>query len=138
MIRYGKSTQNAIAVMSRLAEVYDDGGTRLSSIDVAEARGLPQTLAAKILTRLSQAGLLSGSPGPGGGYTLTRPPGQICLYDIVSIFEHPSEKPACPFGPNWCGAGENCPLHDQIVALDHEFDKFLKTTTLGVFCGPGD
>ena len=132
MIRYGKSTQNAIAAMSHLAEVYRDG-LRLSSRDVAKARGLPQTLAAKLLTQLSQAGLVSGAPGPRGGYALTRPPAEICLYDIALVFKRVSDKLTCPFGPNWCGHGNPCPLHDKITQMDLEFENFLRATTFDLF-----
>ena len=37
---YGKQTETAIASVSRLAEVYDGGKTRLSSADIARDRGL--------------------------------------------------------------------------------------------------
>ena len=133
MIRYGKSTQNAVAAMSRLAEVYPLG-LRLSSREVAEARDMPQTLAAKVLTQLSQVGLVSGAPGPGGGYALAKPPQQVCLYDVAVVFERVDEKAACPFGRNWCGTGDKCPLHDRIATLNEDFESFLRTTTLEVFC----
>jgi Rrf2 family protein len=133
MIRYGKSTQNAVAAMSKLAEVYPRG-LRLSSREVADARDMPQTLAAKLLTQLSQVGLVSGSPGPGGGYALAKPPGEICLYDVAAVFERVEEKTACPFGRNWCGTGEKCPLHDQIAALNDQYESFLRTTRFDVFC----
>ncbi len=68
MLRYGKTTQSAIAAMSRLAEQYDGGRTRVSSGDIAATRNLSRPLVAKMLTTLSQAGLIRGSPGPGGGY----------------------------------------------------------------------
>ena len=111
-----RNTQNAVAAISRLAEVYPQG-LRLSSREVADARDMPQTLAAKLLTQLSQVGLVSGAPGPGGGYALAKPPQQVCLYDVAAVFERVDEKAACPFGRNWCGTGEKCPLHDQIAAL---------------------
>ena len=47
---YGKQTERAIAAMSRLAEVWDGGRTRLSSIDIADNRGLPRPMVAKLLT----------------------------------------------------------------------------------------
>jgi Rrf2 family transcriptional regulator, iron-sulfur cluster assembly transcription factor len=132
MIRYGKSTQNAIAAMSRLSEAYH-GGLRLSSHDIAESRDLSRTLIAKLLTQLSQARLVSGTTGPGGGYTLARPPTEISLYDIAAVFERVADKLACPFGPNWCGTGKRCPMHDKFTKLDDDFEHFLKTATLDIF-----
>jgi Rrf2 family protein len=133
MIRYGKTTQNAIAAMSRLAELYDDGEGRVSSADIAKTRRLPQTLVAKVLTILSQAGLVTGSPGPGGGYTLALPPNQISLYDVAMLFERPADQLTCPFGPGWCGTNAPCPLHHKLVAVDDQMTEFLKATTFDVF-----
>jgi Rrf2 family transcriptional regulator, iron-sulfur cluster assembly transcription factor len=132
MIRYGKSTQNAIAAMSRLAEVYEDG-LRLSSHDIAKARHIPQTLAAKLLTQLSQAGLVSGAPGPRGGYSLARTPAEITLMDITAVFERTDDRITCPFGAGWCGNNEPCPIHDQLVELDRQTEQFLNSTTLDRF-----
>jgi len=132
MIRYGKSTQNAIAAVSRLAEVYREG-LRLTSADISTDRHLSQTITAKLLTQLSQSGLISGSRGPGGGYALARPPAHISLYDITLIFEHGDSSVVCPFGPNHCGAGEPCPLHMKLVELNADFERFLKATTLNLF-----
>ncbi len=132
MIRYGKTTQTAISAMSRLAEVYADG-QQLSSHEVARAREIPQTLAAKLLTTLSQAGLVAGSRGPGGGYSLAKPPDQINLLDIVMVFERPEGNTLCPFGPHWCGTGDPCPLHDDYTAFTEDFNSWLSSTTLAVF-----
>lgn len=132
MIRYGKSTQNAIAAISCLAEGHQRG-VRLSSWDIARARELPQTLVAKLLTNLSQAGLITGSPGPHGGYALSRQPEQITLYDVSSVFDRIEDRIICPFGPNWCGHGDPCPLHDQLHQMNLQFEEYLRKTTLAVF-----
>jgi Rrf2 family transcriptional regulator, iron-sulfur cluster assembly transcription factor len=132
MIRYGKSSQNAIAAMSRLAEVYKEG-RRLTSQDISEDRHLTQTITAKLLTQLSQSGLVSGAPGPGGGYALARPPAEISLYDITLIFERGDDSVTCPFGPEHCGVGRPCPLHDKLVELRSEFEGFMKSTTIEIF-----
>ena len=103
---YGKQTETAIAAMSRLAEVYDGGKTRLSATDVAEQRGMQRPFVGKILTILSQADLVSGSPGPGGGYTLARPPAQITVRDVYRLFEREENSVTCPFGGGICGVGD--------------------------------
>ena len=132
MIRYGKSTQNAIAAVSRLAEVYREG-LRLTSADISKDRHISQTIAAKLLTQLSQSGLISGSRGPGGGYALSHPPDKISLYDITLIFERSDNNVVCPFGPNHCGAGKPCPLHAKLTELNADFEGFLKATTFDIF-----
>jgi len=128
-----KTTQNAISAVSRLAESYSKDKTSLaSSKEIAESRGLPVPLVGKILTELSRGGLVVGSPGPGGGYRLAKPPSKISLKDVVVMFERETKEP-CPFGPGWCGIKEPCPLHESLSAMKREFDAYLNKTTFAAF-----
>ncbi|CAA6676979.1 MULTISPECIES: Rrf2 family transcriptional regulator [unclassified Lentimonas] len=133
MIKYGKTAQNAISAMSFLAEAYDGGTTRVSSLDIAKSRELPKPLVAKLLVVLSQAGFVSGAPGPKGGYSLAKDPSEITLHQIVDQFEKTGDTIMCPFGPNWCGNKEPCPLHHEIVDMQERLSTFLCSTTLKVF-----
>jgi Rrf2 family iron-sulfur cluster assembly transcriptional regulator len=134
MSPYGKVAQAAISATSLLAEHYDSREPkRFNSADIAKARMMSQALVAKVLTILSQAGIVIGAPGPGGGYTLARPPEKISLKEIVSPFERLESEIACPFGDGWCGVGPQCPLHAQLSKIQSDVKKFLKTTTLKEF-----
>lgn len=137
MFGYGKTSQNAIAAMSYLAAKFDGGKTLVSSLDIAEARNLPKPIVAKILTILSQAGYVKGSPGPRGGYALAMPPEELTLYDVVMRFEKPGAPIMCPFGADWCGNNNPCPLHDSIVELGESLDRFLHENHFGIFMGDG-
>jgi Rrf2 family transcriptional regulator, iron-sulfur cluster assembly transcription factor len=137
MLRYGKTSQSAVSAMSRLAEVYDGGKTRLSSLDIARDRRLPQPLVAKLLTALSRAELVDGTRGPGGGYWLARPPGEITLDDITRCFERDTDRVLCPFGPDWCGNSDPCPLHYELADLDLRLREFLEKNTLEAFVRAG-
>lgn len=130
---YGKQTECAIAAMSRLAEVYDGGKTRLSAADIAEACGLQRPFVAKTLSVLSQAGLVTGSRGPGGGSSLAREPKSIKLYDVFNLFERKAESDNCPFGGGVCGAGHPCPIHDKLVSVQRAMDRLLHQTTFDEF-----
>ena len=132
MIRYGKTTQTAISAASRLAEVYESGAT-LSSQQIADSRQLSAKLVAKLMTTLSQAGLVKGARGPGGGYSLARPPEEISLAQIAALYERQDNAIVCPFGPNWCGSNTPCPLHEHYVAFSEQFDEWLHSTSLDVF-----
>lgn len=135
IIRYGKTARQGVAAMSYLAELYAVEGRVATSAEVGEARGMPQALAAKLLSEASGAGLVVGTTGPGGGYRLAKGPEEITLADIVWIYERKQEEYPCPFGPGWCGTGNPCPLHDDFVALEEQSTKFLEETTLAVFEG---
>lgn len=134
MTPYGKVAQAAIAAMSLLAEHYtEEGAKRLNSREIAEQRKLSQAIVGKVLTTLSQTGLVSGSPGPGGGYTLARPPQAITLNEVIAPFDRLDSTLMCPFGEGWCGTGPQCPLHTQLEQLRQQISTFLQQTTLAKF-----
>ncbi len=130
---YSKSTETAIAAMSRLAEVYDGGETLLSAGQIAESRGLPGPFVAKILSAMSQADMVLGTRGPSGGFTLARPPQEIMLYDVFSLFEPDAGGENCPFGGGICGKGDACPLHDRLLRVHQVMEKMLRQTSFDVF-----
>lgn len=127
-----KTTQNAIAAMSRLAELYADPNEVASSRQIAESRNLPVPVVAKILTELSRGGLVTAAPGPGGGYRLAKSPVEISLKDVVDLFEKENVT-ACPYGPNWCGKEAPCPLHHSLTALLQIHNDYLRNTNFSVF-----
>lgn len=132
MFVYGKTSANAIAVMSYLAA---DPKRRAGSAEIAKERGISKALTAKLLTQLAAAGLVAGQPGPGGGYTLAKPTGTISLMDIAALFEQTDQPTLCPFGHNWCGVGNPCPLHDEIIQVMEANRRFMEETRLSVFSG---
>jgi Rrf2 family protein len=135
MLKIGKLAQQGIAAASYLAQKYDEEGSRVSAMEIADARELPRPVLAKILAALSLHGITTGTTGPHGGYRLARPPHHITLYDIVEVFERMDIRPMCPFGPNWCGRGEPCPLHDAISVAANDVTHFLQRQNFGPFCG---
>ncbi len=130
---YNRSTQDAISAISYLAEIYDGGDTTCSSAEIAEKRNLPKPFVAKLLTYLSQARLVTGSRGPGGGYTLAKPPKEISFKDVAKIFEREDDELSCPYGRGQCGKGENCPVHDQLEAIRNSIQNFLAKTRFDTF-----
>ena len=130
---YGRQTETAIAAMSRLAEVYDGGATRLSAAEIADDRGLQAPSVAKILTTLSQAGLVGGMPGPGGGYALSKEPSEIRVRDVFALFEREDDNVNCPFGGGVCGAGVGCAIHEKLVAVKEAMVELLDGSTFELF-----
>ena len=130
---YGKKTERAIGAMSRLAEVWDGGKTRLSSIDIADNRALPRPMVAKLLTTLSQGGLVNGSPGPGGGYALARAPAEITFRQVYELFEREDGSHLCPFGGGVCGGGDPCAMHDRLLEIQGNVNRYLNETSFECF-----
>jgi Rrf2 family protein len=135
MLGYSKLSQGGIAAISYLAGIYAEG--RLAgSAEIADARNLSHHLVAKILTMLSRAGLVAGTPGPAGGYKLARPPADITLLDVIRIFGDSDYRVMCPYGPKWCGTGPKCPLHDTLREMHQSTIARLAAETLSQFVVP--
>ncbi|MBZ0266904.1 Rrf2 family transcriptional regulator [bacterium] len=129
----GRAARTAIACVSRLAEVYDGGTTLLKAETIAQDRRQRAPFLRKILSDLARAGLVTSSPGPGGGFTLAMPPDRITVLQVMSIFERPEEFPDCPFGGGICGEGGFCPLHERLAEARAVAKRFLAETTFGIF-----
>lgn len=56
---------------------------------IAEAHGIPQRYLVQILLQLKGAGFVASTRGAWGGYTLTRPPDQISLAEIMQAIDGP-------------------------------------------------
>src|SRR5690242_16581752 len=59
----------------------------LSTKDLAEFHGLSKEYLSKALQSLSQAGIVTGNLGPGGGYRLAKPPADINFLEMVEAVE---------------------------------------------------
>jgi len=123
----------AIASLSYLAANFDTDGFKANAATIAKARALSKPLVGKLMSQMSTAGLVNGTPGPGGGFFLSREPKDIKLIEIVRLFEKVEEGLTCPFGPGWCGVGDPCPLHYELEEKNEEMIDWLTRTSLEVF-----
>lgn len=133
MFGYGKMANYAIASLSYLAAHFDEEGFKANSLKIATARNLSRPLVGKLMSQMSTAGLVNGTPGPGGGFFLSREPSDIKLLEIVRLFEKVEENIMCPFGPGWCGNGDPCPLHDDLSKKRADMMAWLSDISLDVF-----
>ncbi len=133
MFGYGKMANYAIASLSYLAANFDKEGFKANSETIAKARALSKPLVGKLMSQMSTAGLVNGTPGPGGGFFLAKAPSEIALLEIVRLFEKIEDGLTCPFGPGWCGNGDPCPLHYELEEKNEEMIAWLKNTKLDVF-----
>ena len=133
MFGYGKMANYAIASLSYLAANFESKGFKANAATIAKARALSKPLVGKLMSQMSTAGLVNGTPGPGGGFFLSREPSDISLLEIVRLFEKVEEGLTCPFGPGWCGMGDHCPLHYDLAEKNEEMIDWLTRTTLKAF-----
>jgi Rrf2 family protein len=89
-MRFSLQVQYAICSVFDLA--YNGQGEPVQVRVVSERQEIPARYLEQIFRRLRQAELVVSKRGPGGGYTLARPPAQITLRDVVEAVEGPLAK----------------------------------------------
>lgn len=70
-------------------------GKLLNSKAIAEFHGVPKEYLSKCLQMLSQAGLVTTTTGPYGGYCLAKTPDKISFLDVVEAIEGKSSTFKC-------------------------------------------
>lgn len=86
----GKYGLKALAHMAALAE-----GALASGTEIAEANTIPKKFLDAILNDLKRAGLVFARKGPGGGYRLARPAGEITVGQAIRILDGALAPIAC-------------------------------------------
>jgi Rrf2 family protein len=88
-----KRSKYALKALLVLAE---EGGTGLhQSSELAERQGLPKKFLEAILFQLTRHGLLQSRKGRGGGYILSRKPGDITVGDVIRALDGPLALVPC-------------------------------------------
>ncbi len=75
--------------------------------DIAERQNIPLKYLEQILLLLKRHGFVSSRKGPGGGYSLAKPPGSITLGDVVRAMEGPLAPISCASVSGYAECG--CP-----------------------------
>ena len=90
-MRLSQRADYAAHAMVEIARSY--GERPVHATDIAQRQGIPEPYLEQLLLALRRAALVRSYRGPGGGYTLTRPPAAISLADIVAALEGPFVPP---------------------------------------------
>jgi FeS assembly SUF system regulator len=104
------------AVVTMSAAASHCGGGRTSAAELAAETGLPAPTVAKLVSRLTAAGLLRSARGAHGGLQLARPAAAITLADIVEAVEGPIALAACAHGE--CGSEACCTVRPHLALVN--------------------
>jgi len=96
--------------MLALARNHGQGSTFLK--DIVERENLPGTYLEQLMVPLRKAGIVQGVRGARGGYTLSRPPAEISVLEILEALEGPLSLAECPGGSGCCKKPEGCALQE--------------------------
>jgi len=116
----------ALIVFARLP-----AGETLLGRELAERTGIAKDYLAKILGTLRNAGIVSASPGIGGGYRLAKAPEAIGLIEVVRLLDGEQSLPQCLLDRERpCSNDDPCTAHALWADVRERYLAFLETTTV--------
>ncbi|MBN8889464.1 MAG: Rrf2 family transcriptional regulator [Rhodospirillales bacterium 70-18] len=103
--------------------------------DIAASQQLSLCYLEQLFGGLRRAGLVVSARGPGGGYRLARPAGQVAIAEIVEAVDETLRATRCTDGSGGCmrdadGAQIKCQTHDLWDELGQQIHFFLSGITL--------
>jgi Rrf2 family protein len=119
------SAQYALRATTHIAQQ----GCWCTAKDVSMATSIPGGYIAKILSSLSNSGILASQRGLNGGFRLNSDPADISAFNIVRAIDPPPAFSACAS----CRAGNpltDCSVNQLLSRLQADVDDALRRTSL--------
>lgn len=122
--RYG------VRAMLELAEHYSEGIVALSSI--AQRQGISEGYLEQLFAVLRKNGLIKGTRGPQGGYSLSRAPHEISVGDILRVLEGSLTLVDCVMddSESCCERSEFCVTRSLWKRIQDEVNGIVDSITL--------
>jgi len=130
-MRITTTEEYGLRLAMQLAAAFPEG---LTLPELSQREGIPQALAAKVLARLREAGLVRARRGRRGGYELVDPPQAISLDKVFRALGDPLFHAAfCQDHGGellCCIHASDCAVRPLFYHLDRMFQAFFARTTL--------
>jgi len=107
---------------------YNEGSVQLK--EIARRQKVSLKYLEQLVTPLRAAGLVRGVRGARGGYTLSRPPEDINLGEILQALEGSLAPVDCAADETICPAAGGCATHELWQELYVSVNKVLERRTL--------
>lgn len=127
-MRVSKKAQCGTRAMLELALHYGRGVVSLSHI--ARNQGISLKYLEQIMTPLRRAGMVEATRGAGGGYRLTRAPGEIRVGELIRALQEPMEPVECLQDDRHCDRMSKCQARTIWSDLHHIIQRALDGVTL--------
>ena len=115
-------------LMLELAQHYTEGPIHLG--DIAKRQGVSLKYLEQIIIPLKRAHYIESVRGPKGGHTLSKPPAEITVGEIVALFEKGVSLVECIDYPTVCDRAPICPTRILWKEVSEAMFNKLQTVTL--------
>ncbi len=100
--------------------------------DIAARQDISLSYLEQLFAKLRRGGLVTSVRGPGGGYRLSRPSGELRIADIILAVDEPIAATRCKTGSTkgCTKTGARCVTHDLWEELGQQIHIFLSSVSL--------
>ena len=130
MVRLSKRVEYGLIAIRDIAS--RPGGDLVTAKEISDRYGIPFDLLAKVLQRLSKAGLIHSHQGVRGGYALAVDPGQVQVSTIIHAIEGttPVIAQCLSDGPQSCDVFSVCTIKSPLTKVQANIERAFRTMTL--------
>jgi Rrf2 family protein len=125
ILKISEAVSLGIHAVAMIAEATE----KMSVTHIAENLDASENHLSKVLQRLSKSGIVKSSRGPGGGFTMAKPAGEVRLIDIYVCLDGDFPNEGCLFAHPVCGRSK-CLLGNLIQTVNSEVKNYFENTTL--------
>lgn len=124
------STKAQYAVRAMVSLHLHDTGEPVSLKDISAREGISLTYLEQLFVKLRRGSIVESVRGPGGGYLLARPAGQIRVDEIIDSVEETLVPVSCMEEDGSCACTDQCVTHNVWQGLGDRIRQFLSSITL--------
>lgn len=117
----------AVTAMIDLGTRHERGPVTLAGI--SERQKISLSYLEQLFGRLRRQGIVDSVRGPGGGYCLAKPLGEISVADIIRAVDETIDATQCG-GMGNCQNGEPCMTHELWSGLNDHIYAYLEAVSL--------
>lgn len=123
------TTKGRYAVTAMLDLALHQGEGPITLADIAQRQGISLSYLEQLFSRLRKKALVSSVRGPGGGYSLGRPAGEIFVAQVITAVDESVDTTKCG-GAHNCHDSQQCLTHDLWHELSCRIHDYLNGISL--------
>ncbi|MBP2638757.1 MAG: hypothetical protein H6Q72_4664 [Firmicutes bacterium] len=123
------STKGRYGVKAALHLALNYNNEHISIKSIAEKINVSEYYLEQLFSQLRRAAIVRSIRGAHGGYTLSRPPNEVTVYDIIEVLEGSIEISDC-IEDTTCNNSDSCATRLLWIRFKESIDGVLKSTTL--------
>jgi Rrf2 family iron-sulfur cluster assembly transcriptional regulator len=131
------TTKGRFAVTAMLDLALRGGKNPVTLAGISERQDISLSYLEQLFSRLRRHELVESVRGPGGGYFLARPLGEVSVADIIRAVDEPIDATQCG-GKENCHDEHRCLTHDLWMGLNAHIYDYLDNVTLATLVARQD